>query len=53
MKEDGRAENVCDAMAKEDGEGERKRKRGDMLLSISSTFHPIPSRGDITDNYQL
>lgn len=32
---------------------ERIRKRGDMLLSILSTFHPIPSRGDITDNYQL
>lgn len=35
------------------GEAARVRGRADMPLSISSIFHPIPSRGDKTDNYQL
>lgn len=35
------------------GEAARAKGRADMLLSISSIFHPIPSRGDTTDNYQL
>lgn len=33
--------------------GARERESRYASMSISSIFHPIPSRGDKTDNYQL